>query len=149
MEELNAAINAGDWNADNDNPSDILTTTTPSNGSDSSEKSPSTLGSVSCSSQRIWNEGEESIEVGDWSGTISILRSPSPITDLLLDSISSSSSEGEKNTNNLQPVIKELIRRAKPEEVCNFDKIMKQFLGREEELVKTLVLMLQANYRNK
>jgi len=97
-----------------------------------------TSGSYASASEGLTNNSSkslisDSLSVGSYSGTPSV---PSTGTGHGSESPGKIQRRAEIRTE-----VEELVRRVVPEEIDNVDEMMKQFRGREEELVETLRTM--------
>jgi len=159
-EDLNAAIEAGDWAmvgataallADTSNSEHSLSGTEAESTNTSEARVGSTITDSSESSTRA-KELDRMVVSGDWEGIVlaaAQFEGESVQKDEeTMGSASVGMSIGErsqKDKEELRAEVEKLVRRVVPDEVDNIDEMMLQFEGREEELIETLRTMLERN----
>jgi len=165
-EDLDAAIEAGDWNAVGATAALLAGGSFDRRDSDSEySSSQSDGGNISLSSMDYSDkdraqEFEQLIEAGDWKAVMAIASEfegagesgsfqVSKLSDMEYDSSRrmSSSDVFERDDQALtkRQEIEELVRRVVPDEIENIDEMLLQFKGREDELIMTLQTMDERN----
>ena len=153
-EDLNAAIEAGDWAMVGataallaDSPADY--SLSESEGPNRSFAS-SNLSSEGDSANLRTRELDRLVEIGDWEGIVLAAAQlqgqdvQSEEESNTVDSKSESWTQGSRSTMRQEEIraeVERLVRRVVPDEIDNIDEMMIQFSGREEELIETLRTM--------
>jgi hypothetical protein len=168
-EDLDAAIEAGDWTAVGAT-AQLLASNTAYDRRDSgrvSETSASdqsegvSLSSMDYSDQERAYEFERLIEAGDWKAVMAIASEfegagesdslhVSKLSEMEYDRRLSSSSgpfnyDRDNTYESNRQQIEELVRRVVPDEIENIEEMLLQFKGRENELITTLQTMDERN----
>jgi hypothetical protein len=168
-EDLDAAIEAGDWTAVGAT-AQLLASNTAYDRRDSgrvSETSASdqsegvSLSSMDYSDQERAYEFERLIEAGDWKAVMAIASEfegagesdslhVSKLSEMEYDRQLSSSSgpfnyDRDNTYESNRQQIEELVRRVVPDEIENIEEMLLQFKGRENELITTLQTMDERN----
>jgi hypothetical protein len=165
-EDLDAAIQAGDWSAVS-NTARLLANADPSatdldNMSSSFKSQDSSLSGLSHGDVDRASEFSKLVEEGDWEGIMAAAAqfegasdSESFASRRSMMSDSSVDSEFEPKTANdntdkskLRAEVESLVRTVVPDEIDNIDEMMLQFKGREDKLVQTLKTMQERNNTN-
>ena len=157
-EDLNAAIEAGDWAvvgataaqlADTDHSSE-----SEHRGPPSTQTSESFQTESSESNHRA-AELDRMVEHGDWEGVVlaaaqfegsSSIQGEDEDTQFSSNvSTSENGSPSAEEKEEIRAEVERLVRRVVPDEIDNIDEMMIQFEGREAELVETLRTMQERN----
>eukprot|EP00573_Skeletonema_grethae_P004754 CAMPEP_0201704798 /NCGR_PEP_ID=MMETSP0578-20130828/43943_1 /ASSEMBLY_ACC=CAM_ASM_000663 /TAXON_ID=267565 /ORGANISM="Skeletonema grethea, Strain CCMP 1804" /LENGTH=358 /DNA_ID=CAMNT_0048192897 /DNA_START=17 /DNA_END=1091 /DNA_ORIENTATION=- len=169
-EDLDAAIEAGDWNAVGATAALLAGRSFERKDSESgnsmqsdSDKSESvSLSSTDYSDKDRAVEFEKLIEAGDWKAVMAIASefegagesgsfNLSKLSDMEYDSSrrlsSSDINEQDNQALTKRQEIEELVRRVVPDEIENIDEMLLQFKGRENELIMTLQTMDERNQK--
>ena len=166
-DDLDAAIEAGDWTAVGATASLLSSKTLDRQDSNQSsirsegERSESvSLSSMDYSDKDRAFEFERLIEAGDWKAVMAIASEfegagesdslhVSKLSELEYDDSggmnSSESFERKNEALTKHQEIEELVRRVVPDEIENIDEMLLQFKGRENELITTLQTMEERN----
>eukprot|EP00986_Skeletonema_menzelii_P001087 scaffold291_cov143-Skeletonema_menzelii.AAC.3 len=167
-EDLDAAIEAGDWQAVGATAALLAGNARERRDSESGdssiqsdyERSEVSLSSMDNSDKDRASEFEKLIEAGDWKAVMEIASEFegagessnfqfSKLSEMdYEDSRRLSSSEifeGNDQVMDKRQEIEELVRRVVPDEIENIDEMMMQFQGRENELILTLKTMEERN----
>jgi len=162
-EDLNAAIEAGDWAmvgataallADSSH-SDLSLSAQSSGRSLLSSSSHSAEGSsvnssVNTSAHRT-RELDRMVDRGDWEGVVLAAAqfegtgSRSQDEDTMGSDSLLTGTQVSRSKEELRAEVERLVRRVVPDEVDNIDEMMLQFEGREDELIETLRTMQERN----
>jgi hypothetical protein len=138
-EDLDAAIEAGDWGAvgataallanssDHDSGSEKMLTAKESNVSD-------------LENSRT-NELDRLVEAGDWEGVVMAAAQFEGDSD----GGSLNDSRNHQSKEEIRAEVETLVKRVVPDEIDNIDEMMVQFEGREDELIETLRTMHERN----
>ena len=169
-EDLDAAIEAGDWQAvgataallaGNAREGRDAESVDSSIHSDDEKGSGVSLSSMDNSDKDRASEFEKLIEAGDWKAVMEIASEFegagdgssnfqfSKLSDMDYEGnrrlSSSEVFEGSDQVMDKRHEIEELVRRVVPDEIENLDEMMMQFQGRENELILTLKTMEERN----
>mmetsp|Transcript_21508 Transcript_21508/g.32217 ORF Transcript_21508/g.32217 Transcript_21508/m.32217 type:complete len:781 (-) Transcript_21508:103-2445(-) len=165
-EDLDAAIEAGDWNAVGATAALLAGGSFDRRDSDSEHSSVQSddhnisLSSADYSDKDRALEFEQLIEAGDWKAVMAIASEfegagesgslqVSKLSDMDYDSSRRMSSsdvfERDDQASTKRQEIEELVRRVVPDEIENIDEMLLQFKGREDELIMTLQTMDERN----
>ena len=166
-DDLDTAIESGDWAAVGATAA-LLASASDSASHASSHRSRSTKSSVSSLDAARAAELDQLVDAGDWEGVVltaakfeaeSSTKSGSGSAEPSSGSRSDSRSVGTSSAytqstagvsesaskvarrEEIRTEVEALVRRVVPDEIDNVDEMMKQFRGREEELVETLRTM--------
>lgn len=176
-EDLDEAINAGDWKAVGATAALIANEASSPKTSSSPDKEDfdASKFSISTHEQHQVDELENLVEAGDWEAVMAAatrFENASDIdslddsgrqemlNDSLMDSLAGSEdrkvsprsspeeSADDKNSDELRAEIEELVITVVPSELENLDEMLLQFRGREDELITTLRTMKEKSNGN-
>ncbi|KAL7534749.1 hypothetical protein ACHAXR_006057, partial [Thalassiosira sp. AJA248-18] len=152
-EDLNRAIDAGDWAVVGATAA-LLADTTHASSMSSAESQGGIRSSESFQTTESSNhqaaELDRMVDTGDWEGVVlaaaqyegsSGLNQDEDTHMLSKDNTSESGEQSLKDLAEIRAEVERLVRRVVPDEVDNIDEMMQQFEGREPELVETLRTM--------
>lgn len=152
-EDLNRAIDAGDWAVVGATAA-LLADTTHSSSMSSAESQGGIRSSESFQTTESSNhqaaELDRMVDTGDWEGVVlaaaqyegsSGLNQDEDTHMLSKDNTTESGEQSLKDLAEIRAEVEILVRRVVPDEVDNIDEMMQQFEGREHELVETLRTM--------
>jgi len=153
-DDLNAAIEAGDWAvvgataallADTDHSSSMSMSESEQGLQPSIQTSESFQTETSESNHRA-EELDRMVEAGNWEGVVLAAAqfegaSPQDENTQFSSNVDSSSSPSTEDKEAIRAEVERLVRRVVPDEIDNIDEMMLQFEGREPELVETLRTM--------
>jgi len=151
-DDLNAAIEAGDWAvvgataallADTDHSSSMSES---EQGLQPSIQTSESFQTETSESNHRAEELDRMVEAGNWEGVVLAAAqfegaSPQDEDTQFSSNVDSSSSPSTEDNEAIRAEVERLVRRVVPDEIDNIDEMMLQFEGREPELVETLRTM--------
>jgi hypothetical protein len=167
-EDLDTAIEAGDWAAVGATAA-LLAAASDSQSHSSRSRASVSRGGSSVSSLDAARAAEldHLVDAGDWEGVVVAAAKFEAAEDSTSASASQNSVAGETSAlstgsttlsdspskaakrDEIREEVEKLVRRVVPEEIDNVDEMMLQFKGREEELVETLRTMQERQVAQK
>ena len=155
--DLDVAIDASDWATVGATAALLATTQTPvsqqTRGAGAGSTNSNRTGMSDLDQQRA-NELDHLVDTGDWEGVVlaaakfesspgfrsddSSSMDPSAAGFTVNASLASETPSNIKKRSEILAEVEDLVRKVVPDEAENIDEMMRQFYGREEELLETL-----------